>query len=86
MKELSELITKLRIDVAKLDSKLDQMKDVNTKVDTLENILTQTVLSVKTTQERLDKIDRVIYWLATTIIGTIIMGLITFIIKGGFAS
>lgn len=86
MKELSELITKLRIDMARIESKLDSMKDVHTKIDSLENILTQTVLSVKTTQERLDKIDRVIYWLATTIIGTILMGLITFIIKGGFAS
>ena len=72
--------------MARIESKLDGMKDVHTKIDSLENILTQTVLSVKTTQERLDKIDRVIYWLATTIIGTILMGLITFIIKGGFAS
>jgi predicted component of type VI protein secretion system len=86
VKDLTELITKLRIDMARIESKLDNMKDINQKVDNIEQVLTQTAQSAKLAQERIDKIDRVIYWLATTIIGTIIAGLVTFIARGGFAS
>lgn len=83
-KDLRELITNLRIDLAKMDTKLDAMKDVSIKIDNIDHVLTQTVQSTKTAHERLDKIDRVIYWLATTIIGTILAGFITFIVRGGF--
>ena len=84
VKDLTELITKLRIDMARIESKLDNMKDIHQKVDNMEQVVTQTAQSAKLAQERLDKIDRVIYWLATTIIGTIIAGLVTFIARGGF--
>lgn len=35
--------------------------------------------------KRLDKVDTVIFWVSTTVIGAVILGIIAFTLKGGFA-
>lgn len=86
LKELMEIITALRIEVAKVNEKLDALKQVSGKLDAVEKVATEALSSVKSAHHRIDRIDKVLYWLGTTVIGSLITAVVLFIVKGGFAS
>ncbi len=86
MKELYGILTELRIEVGKITEKLDTLKQVSSKVESVEKTANEALTSVKSAHHRIERIERAMYWLATTVIGSLITGLIVFIIKGGFSS
>lgn len=85
-KELSELITDLRIDIAKLNEKIDALKVTTNKIDSIEKTANEAQGSVKSAHHRIDRIEKMIYWLATTVAGSLITAIITMLVKGGFFS
>lgn len=86
IKELHEILTALRIEVGKITEKLDTLKQVSSKVDTVEKNAIEALSSVKSAHHRIERIEKTIYWLATTVIGALLTGIIVFIVKGGFTS
>ena len=85
-KELSELITDLRIDIAKLNEKIDAIKVTTNKIDAIDKMANEANNSVKSAHHRIDRIEKMIYWLATTVAGSLITAIITMLVKGGFLS
>lgn len=86
MKELYEILTALRIEVGKITEKLDALKHVSQKVDEAEKKASEAAMSAANAHQRLEKIEKTMYWLMTTVIGSLITGAIVFMLKGGFSS
>ncbi len=86
IKELYEILTALRIEVGKITEKLDALKQVSSKVEAVEKNAIEALASVKSAHHRIERIERAMYWLATTVIGALITAIIVFIVKGGFSS
>ena len=85
IKELYTLLMELRVEVGKITEKLDGLKQVSSKLEVTEKTASEALNSVKSAHHRIDRIDKMMYWLATTVIGSLITGVILFIVKGGFA-
>lgn len=83
LKELSELITELRIDIAKLNEKIDALKVTANKIDSIEKVANEAFSSTKSAHHRVDRIEKMMYWLATTVAGSFITALVTLFVKGG---
>lgn len=86
IKELFNILMELKVEVGKITEKLDSLKHVSGKLDATEKIALEASNNVKSAHHRIDRIEKVIYWLATTVIGSLITAVIVFIVKGGFAS
>lgn len=69
---------------AKLDG-INQVRDTaqraESKADSAQDIADKALESTKSAHHRLDKIDKIIWWVTTTIIGMVIAALIGLIIK-----
>jgi uncharacterized coiled-coil DUF342 family protein len=59
--------------------RLDELREI-------EDISKQGMQSADMANQRLDKVDKIIFWVSTTVIGSLILGLITIIIKGGLSA
>jgi uncharacterized membrane protein len=81
--KIQDQLTNVRIDLRELSTKIDTLKDISKKLDDVETIAKKAMESTKSAHRRLDKIDKLINWLASTVIGAIILAVIGFIIKGG---
>lgn len=86
IKELYKIMTEVRVEIGKITEKLDGLKHVSSKVDNVEKTANEALSSVKSAHGRIERIEKTIYWLATTVIGSLITGMIVFILKGGFTS
>lgn len=67
--------------LGRIDEKLDGLNQIRLKLDETENIANQALESTKSAHKRLDKIDKVIFWAGTTIIGAVIVALLALVIK-----
>lgn len=83
-KQLNDTMVTVRLELRELSTKMDGMRDVSFRVGEIEDIAKKALDSSKAAHHRLDKIDRLTNWLATTVIGAIILALIGFALKGGF--
>lgn len=68
-KELDMLI-EMKTDIASIKTSLDSIKSAN---DTANEALQ----SSKSAHRRLDKVDKIIFWTVTTIIGAVIVALLS---------
>lgn len=72
---------------------LQRITRVETKIDNIEEKLdsaingrelaVEAMSSAKSAHKRLDKLEKLVTWAATTIIGALILAIIGFIVKGG---
>lgn len=69
---------------AKLDG-INQVRDTaqraETKADNAQDTADKALESTKSAHHRLDKIDKIIWWVSTTIIGAVIVALLALVIK-----
>jgi cell division protein FtsX len=84
MQKIQDQLTNVRIDLRELSTKLDTLKDIAKKLDDTEKVADKAMESTKSAHKRLDKIDKVIGWIGTTVIGGIILAAIGFMVNGGF--
>lgn len=73
-----------------IDAKLDGVQDIrkmaedaDLKADEAQRIADIANESTKSAHKRLDKLDKIVWWVATSIIGAVIVGLMALVIKGG---
>lgn len=83
LQKISEQLMNVRLELQGLSTKVDFLKDNARKLDEVDDLAKKAMDSTKAAHHRLDKIDRLNTWLATTVIGAIILGIIGFVIKGG---
>ena len=95
LKDIQETMTNVRLDLRELSTKVDGLKDVSRKieevelasrrkVEEVEDVAKAALDSTNFAHKRLDKIDKLNTWLATTVIGAIILAIMGYLIRGGF--
>lgn len=86
IKELTNTVMALRLDLARMDVKMDSIKDVKDKVDNHAGRLTSVEASAKSAHLRLDKMDSNQTWLWRTLGGAVLLAVVAFVVKGGLVS
>ena len=67
------ILADLRERIVGLETKLETMGDTSNKAS-------QAILEISALKERVDKLEKIVFWASTTIIGTIIMSTMTVIL------
>jgi hypothetical protein len=65
---------------------LQRLTRVETKIDmmiTARDIAQEALLGSRSAHHRIDRLDKIIFWAGTTVIGAVIVGIITFFMRGG---
>lgn len=65
---------------------LQRLTRVETKIDlmiTARDIAQEALQSTKAAHHRVDRIDKIVFWAATTFLGSILVSVAVFITKGG---
>lgn len=73
-----------------IEAKIDNIQEVrkmvesaDLKAEEAQRIADIANESTKSAHKRLDKLDKIVWWVATSIIGAVIVGLMALVIKGG---
>lgn len=69
-----------------LQEVLQRLTRVETKLDMMNSareIAQEALQSTKSAHIRLDKIEKIVYWAATTIIGGVILAVVAYVMNGG---
>lgn len=74
-----KMIIEMKEDVASIKTTLDNMKDANATAS-------EALQSAKSAHHRLAKIDKILFWAGTSIIGAVISGLIALLLINGGAA
>lgn len=64
----------------------ERMVRVETKIDTFtdaDKTANEALASTKSAHRRLDKVDKIIFWAGTTIVGAVVIAMIAMVLKGG---
>jgi hypothetical protein len=80
--EMSRMLSDIRERVVRVETKIDTMTDVKATAEAAEKIAIEALQSTKSAHRRIDKIDKIIFWLGTTVIGALITGGIALLWKG----
>lgn len=83
VRELSETLVQVRLDIRELMTEVRSLKDLQTQVHDHETRLVQTESSAKSAHKRLDNLDRIVFWISTTIIGSIVLAILSILMGGG---
>jgi len=74
--ETNKILMDMSERLVRLETKIDAMSDTR-------DIANKALTKSEENERRLNKIDKIIFWTATTIIGAVILGLIGLLIAGG---
>ncbi len=83
MDPTNNILSDIRERMVRVETKIDTITDVQSTADEAEKIANTALASTKSAYRRLDKMDKIIFWAGTTIIGVVITGLVAMLIKGG---
>lgn len=88
MPEENKLMLDIYERLGGIDAKLDGVNQLRTtaqraedKADKAQDTADKALESTKSAHHRLNKIDKIIWWVSTTIIGAVIVALIALVIK-----
>ncbi|MER1999068.1 MAG: hemolysin XhlA family protein [Lysinibacillus sp.] len=79
----SSILTDILERTVRTETKIDQLIKIETTADNAEKIATEALESTKSAHKRLDKFDKMVWWLVTTVGAIIIVALVGLIIKTG---
>lgn len=79
----NSIITEIRVTMARLEEKIDNISDAKTTADQAKTIANEALASTKSAHRRLDKIDKIIFWAGTLIIGAVVLAAIGLVINNG---
>ena len=83
MDPTNNILSDIRERMVRVETKIDTMTEVQTTADDAKEIANTALASTKSAHRRLDKMDKIIFWSATTIIGAVVLALIALLINGG---
>lgn len=80
MDGINEVITDIRVTVGKIEEKIDSisasMNEAKSTADKASVTANKALESTKSAHRRLDKMDKLVFWVSTTIIGAVLLALI----------
>lgn len=80
--DVSTVLADIRERVVRVETKIDNMTDVRKTAEQAKSIATEALSSTKSAHKRLDKIDKMIFWLGTTVIGAVVISTLNLILGG----
>jgi len=78
-----EILTEIRERLVRVETKIDDMSNVQETANRAEKTANEAYIRARNAHSRIDKIDKAIFWLVTSIIGGIITSILGLIILGG---
>ncbi|MCY7484444.1 hemolysin XhlA family protein [Paenibacillus alvei] len=82
MDEQTRMLTDIRERMVRVETKLDSVTDVRDTAEDAKKVAYQAMESTKSAHHRLDKIEKTIFWLGTTVIGAVVLAVIKFTMEG----
>lgn len=76
MDPTNEILMDVRERMVRVETKIDAM-------DTANDTSIAAMASASSAHKRIDKIDKILFWAGTTIIGAVILALIALLLNGG---
>ena len=73
--ETLQRVTRVETKIDNIEEKLDTMIDAKTTANTALD-------QAKSAHKRLDQIDKIIFWLVTTVVGAVILAIIKLVTEG----
>lgn len=77
MEKTEQILSEIRERVVRVETKIDVMTDVQDTADEAKEIANKALESTKSAHRRLDKVDKLIFWAGTTIVGAVVIALLT---------
>ncbi len=74
---MNEMLSEIRECVVRVETKIDTMTDVDKTAN-------EALASTRSAHKRIDKIDNTLFLVVTTIIGSVIVGIMALLMKGDF--
>ncbi|MDQ0090195.1 t-SNARE complex subunit (syntaxin) [Paenibacillus anaericanus] len=68
--------------VTRVETKVDNIEEKLDSAINARELAVEAISSAKSAHERIDKIDKTIFWLVTTVIGAVILAIIKIAIEG----
>lgn len=68
--------------MVRVETKIDNMTDVRATAEEARETANTAVQSAKSAHHRIDRIDKTIFWLGTTVVGAVILAVIKFVMDG----
>lgn len=81
MSENQETLSEIRERMVRVETKLDEMKDDMRSAADARDTARDALQYAKSAHKRLDRIDKVVFWAGTTVIGALIVGAVTLLYK-----
>lgn len=69
--------------LGKIGEKLDGLNHIRDTAIRAEDKADEALSSTKSAHKRLDKIDKIVWWVCTTVGGVLVLALLGLVIKGG---
>lgn len=76
-----DLVRDLYERMGRMEAKIDDIRDIRKTANIAKDTAEEALTSTKSAHKRLDKVDKIIWWVSTSIIGTVIVALLALIIK-----
>lgn len=80
--QVNNMLSDIRERMVRVETKIDSMTDVQNMANDAKETATQALSSTRSAHKRLDKIDKIIFWLGTTVLGSVVTGVITLMWRG----
>ncbi|WP_289135618.1 hemolysin XhlA family protein [uncultured Brevibacillus sp.] len=80
--EMGRVLSGIRERLARVETKIDNMTDVRVTAEEAKEMANVAMQSSKSDHHRIDRIDKTIFWLGTTVVGAVILAIIKFIGDG----
>lgn len=77
MESSEKILSDIRERVVRVETKIDLMTNVEDTAKEAKEIAVKALESTKSAHRRLDKVDKLIFWVGTTVIGAVLLALIT---------
>lgn len=76
MDPTNNILSDIRERIVRVETKIDGMTDVQDTADEAKSIASDALASTKSAHRRIDKIDKLVFWAGTTIVGAVIVALL----------
>ncbi|MGE7917960.1 hemolysin XhlA family protein [Viridibacillus sp. NPDC093762] len=77
----NKILTNILERTVRVETKIDLFNDVKDVAEEAKDTAYKALESTKSAHKRLDKIDKIVWWVGTTIIGAVILALVALVIK-----
>lgn len=81
--QANKVLTDILERIVRVETKIDAMSDVKDTATRAKDVAEEALASTKSAHHRIDKIDKIIFWVGTTVIGAVILGLLATLFTRG---